>query len=36
MNCFDESGCYRAPGKWPEVGVIIILGMELTHMKTLV
>lgn len=35
MNCFDEGGCYRAPGKLSGVGVIIILDMEFTHMKTL-
>lgn len=35
VKCFDEEHCYRAPGKLSEVSVIVILGIEFTHLKTL-
>lgn len=35
VNCFDEEHCYKAPGELSEVGVIVILGIEFTHLKTL-
>jgi hypothetical protein len=35
VNCFDEYDCNRAPGKWSKVGVIVILGLKFTHLKTL-
>jgi len=35
VNCFDEEHCYKGPGKLSEVSVIVILGTEFTHLKTL-